>query len=103
MTRLIRRAVGKDISSIFPQPHVEERFADSKGRVYLGKWYANKKLYMVDLGGYIVLTPYSDFARELEGKSREEIEKLLSSVTPEEVREAFKGAAVKRVEGAVNG
>ncbi|MGC9106261.1 MAG: VapB-type antitoxin [Thermoprotei archaeon] len=82
---------------------MEERLADAKGRVYLGKWYANKKLYMVDLEGFIVLTPYSEFARELEGKSREEIEKLLSSISPEEVREAFRDAVFRRVEGAVNG
>ncbi|WP_205737153.1 hypothetical protein [Acidianus infernus] len=34
---------------------MEEKVADSKGRLYLGKWYANKKLYVVDLGGVIVL------------------------------------------------
>ena len=45
---------------------MEVKVADSKGRVYLGKWYAKKKLYVVNLGGVVVLTPYTVFAKELE-------------------------------------
>ncbi|BCU69859.1 VapB-type antitoxin [Stygiolobus caldivivus] len=72
---------------------MEVKTADSKGRVYLGKWYANKQVYVVDLGGVIVLTPYTAFAEELERvKDMEELTEFLRSISPKELKEAFREA-----------
>jgi len=85
--------VGKDFYFTFPLIAMEEKIVDSKGRVYLGKWYANKRIYIVDLGGVIVLTPYTAFAEELgKIKSVEELMEFLKSISPKELREAFREA-----------
>ena len=77
---------------------MEVKFADSKGRVYLGKWYANKKLYIVDLGGVIVLTPYTAFAEELEKmKSTEDLIEFLKSISPKEIRDTFREAVWEKM------
>jgi len=70
---------------------MDVKIADSKGRVYLGKWYANKKIYVIDLGGIIVLTPYTAFAEELEKlKDIEDFTEFLKSISPKELKEAFR-------------
>ncbi|BDB98543.1 VapB-type antitoxin [Saccharolobus caldissimus] len=72
---------------------MDVKIADSKGRVYLGKWYANKKIYVVDLGGVIILTPYTVFAEELEKmRNVEDLIEFLKSISPKELKEAFREA-----------
>jgi hypothetical protein len=76
---------------------MDVKIADSKGRVYLGKWYANKKIYVVDLGGVIILTPYTAFTEELEKvKNVEELMEFLKSISPKELKEAFREALWER-------
>ena len=78
---------------------MEVKVADSKGRIYLGKWYANKKLYLVNLGGVIVLTPYTMFAKELEKvNSIETLLGFLKSVSPEELKNALRDSAWRKLE-----
>lgn len=85
--------MGKILFFIFPLTSMDVKIADSKGRVYLGKWYANKKIYVVDLGGVIILTPYTAFAEELEKvKNVEELMEFLKSISPKELKEAFREA-----------
>lgn len=69
---------------------MDVKIADSKWRIYLGKWYAKKKIYVKDLGGVIILTPYTAFAEELEKvKNVEELMEFLKSISPKELMEAF--------------
>ena len=78
---------------------MEVKVADSKGRIYLGKWYANKKLYVVNLGGVIVLTPYTVFAKELEKvNSVEALLGFLKSISPEELKDALRDSAWRKLE-----
>ncbi|BDC17354.1 VapB-type antitoxin [Acidianus sp. HS-5] len=67
---------------------MEEKIVDSKGRVYLGKWFANKKVYVINLGGLIVLTPYTVFAEELE-KIQNKDDLISKDASPQEIKKSF--------------
>ncbi|WP_016731276.1 hypothetical protein [Saccharolobus islandicus] len=72
---------------------MDVKIADSKGRVYLGKWYANKKIYVVDLGGVMVLTPNTVFAEGLEKmRNVKDLMEFLKSISPKELKEACREA-----------
>lgn len=76
---------------------MEEKIVDAQGRLYLGKWFAKKKVYVVNLGDVIVITPYSKVAELLKDVTSMDDFLKLEGVTKEEIRQAFREAIWRKL------
>ncbi|NON62888.1 hypothetical protein [Acidianus sp. RZ1] len=69
---------------------MDEKVVDKQGRVYLGKWYSGKKVFVFEFNGMVIITPYSVIAEELKDVEKQALSRSLDFNEEEALKASWK-------------